>query len=245
MAEGPVGFAVLEFLFSEHPSDVAAVVLVDDRGWKCAEISWLNKVPPNVWRLTWAGRAKLKECRPDIILLAWWPKLLKQEDLELAPIILNLHPSLLPHCRGKDPNFWAIVEERPFGVTIHHVDSSTDGGPIAFQRVIPVGWESTGQSLYENAQKEIVALFKNCYPQITAGEIPCVTQESDLGALHLRDELEGASFVDLDARTTARDLLNRLRARTFPPHPGCWFSEAGVTYEVTVTIKRSAGRRSR
>jgi methionyl-tRNA formyltransferase len=245
MADGPVGLSVLEFLFSEHRTDVAAVVLLDEQGWNNTEINRLNGMPGNVLRLTWANRAKLKECRPDIILLAWWPKLLKRDDIELAPVVLNMHPSLLPHCRGKDPNFWAIVEDRPFGVTIHHVDQSIDGGPIAFQRAIPLDWESTGQSLYETAQNEIVALFKDCYTQIAVGEIPRNPQKLDLGSLHYRHELDTASFLDLDANTTARDLLNRLRARTFPPFPSCWFSEDGVTYEVMVTIKRSSVRGSR
>jgi methionyl-tRNA formyltransferase len=82
--------------------------------------------------------AAIRALRGNIFLLAWWPLILKREFLALGQdVTLNLHPSLLPHARGKDPNFWTIVEECPFGVSIHHVTPDIDAGDIAFQREIP------------------------------------------------------------------------------------------------------------
>lgn len=237
MADGVVGRAVVHFLATEHPEDVIAIVVVDDK-W-VAEWKGVGKtLPSHVRRLKWSERAELRRIKPDLLLLAWWPYILKETDLGLAPFILNMHPSLLPHCRGKDPNFWAIVEQRPFGVTIHHVEASIDGGPIAFQREIPLNWESTGKSLYEAAQKSMVELFIESYPVIRTGAAPRIPQRSSEGSFHLRSELEPASDIDLDRTTTARQLLNLLRARAFAPHPSCRFSDGGETYEVSVAIKR-------
>lgn len=111
--------------------------------------------------------------------------MLKGGILDAAPVILNTHPSLLPYCRGKDPNFWAIVESVPFGVTLHHVNAAIDAGEIAFQKEIPVSWSDTGGTLYHKALTEMVELFAEALPTIVHGEIPRIPQ-SDVGSLHYR-----------------------------------------------------------
>ena len=73
--------------------------------------------------------------------------------------VINLHPSYLPYCRGKDPNFWSIVDEVEFGVSIHKVTPGIDDGPIIFQKKIKKSWVDNGQTLYNKAKMEIVKLF--------------------------------------------------------------------------------------
>jgi methionyl-tRNA formyltransferase len=151
---------------------------------------------------------------------------------------LNFHPSLLPYNRGKNPNFWSLIEETTFGVTIHWVDDEVDHGDIAFQKQIDKGWEDTGESLYRKALTEIVRLFVDSYPGIRQGEIPRIPQDHGLATFHRASELELASRLDLDDDSRVRDLLNRLRARTFPPHPACWFVDDGERYEVRISITK-------
>jgi methionyl-tRNA formyltransferase len=175
----------------------------------------------------------------DLIVLAWWPHLIKAPLLQMPRLgCLNLHPSLLPHNRGKDYNFWNLVEDVPFGVTIHWVDEGVDSGPVAFQAAIEKSWEDTGETLYLKAQTALEALFREQFDRIGQGEIPREPQRLEQGSFHRRSELEPASRLDLDRPTTARALLNLLRARTFPPHPAAWFEEAGRRYEVRVEIRR-------
>jgi methionyl-tRNA formyltransferase len=164
---------------------------------------------------------------------------LRREFLNLGQrITLNLHPSLLPHCRGKDPNFWTIVEGRPFGVSIHHVVAEIDAGDIAFQREISHDWEDTGKTLYRKAEHTIVELFADAYPRIVNFDVPRHPQATASGSFHMRKELDPRSLIDLDRQYTAREILNLLRARTFEPHPACRFVDGGETYEVRVSIRR-------
>ncbi len=181
---------------------------------------------------------KIRAYRGNIFLLAWWPLVLKREILALGQdVTLNLHPSLLPHARGKDPNFWTIVEEKPFGVSIHHVAIAIDAGDIAFQREIPYTWEDTGATLYRKAEQAIVDLFRASLPRIAAFDIPRQPQDLVSGSFHRRRELDVESFIDLDQYYTGRDLLNLLRARTFEPHPGCRYEDGGELFEARVAIK--------
>lgn len=236
MADGPVGRDIVAFVLSRHAHDLSAVV-VTDAGVHAEEIAALC-ANGSVATLRWSERRALIDRKPDVLLLGWWPYLLKGADLDLAPVILNTHPSLLPYCRGKDPNFWALAEGSPFGVTIHHVEAEIDAGPIAFQKEIKIGWEDTGASLYHAAERAVVELVAQSWPAIREGDIPRTAQDLASGSFHKRAELEPASCIDLDAPTTGRMLLNRLRARTFAPYPACRFEDQGVAYEARVEIKR-------
>ena len=184
-------------------------------------------------------REQLRALALDLIVLAWWPYILKPEVIGIPRLgCLNFHPSFLPYNRGKHYNFWAIVEGVPFGVTIHWVDVAVDCGDIAFQSRIETTWEDTGATLYYKAQEEIVRLFTEKFPEIKAGRIPRIPQDLAKGSVHRARELEEASRIELDQQYTARALLNLLRARTFLPHPAASFTEGDQRYEVRIEIKR-------
>ena len=179
---------------------------------------------------------ELSEISFEIGFLAWWPYILSDRIISLARgTFLNMHPSLLPYGRGKDPNFWAFVDKTPFGVTIHHVVRSVDRGPIAFQEAIPVEAQDTGGTLYKKAVIALENLFQQVCGRVISGDIPSLPQP-EAGTFHKRSELHLASQIHLDKMYQAEDLISLLRARTFLPHPGCWFEHNGKRYEVRILI---------
>ncbi len=181
----------------------------------------------------------IKKLEPDIIILAWWPYIIKGQLLDIPQMgWLNFHPAYLPYCRGKDPNFWAIRNGESYGVTLHFIDQRIDNGDIAFQKRIDISWEDTGKSIYEKALTEIVNLFKDNYTRIKAGDIPHTPQDPNKATFYTRAEIEAASQIDLDSNYRTSDLLNLIRARTFPPHPAAWFEVEGTRYEVRVEITK-------
>lgn len=182
---------------------------------------------------------KLNKIQLDLIFLAWWPYILKEIIIAIPRIgCLNFHPSYLPYNRGKHYNFWTIVEDVPFGATIHWVDKGVDTGLIAFQTSIEKTWEDTGETLFYKAQDAIVQLFKNNFSKIQSNNIPRIPQDLSQGSFHKAKEIETASRIDLEKSYSGRELLNLLRARTFPPHPAAWFKDKGNKYEVRVRIRR-------
>jgi methionyl-tRNA formyltransferase len=241
-AYGAIGRQVTQFVLDHDPRRVAGVVVLPGDAQMAALIAQpslsfraieLDAAQPDL------AASKVRALQAEIVILAWWPHILSGELLDLGQrLMLNLHPSLLPHGRGKDPNFWALVEERPFGVTIHHVDARIDAGDIAFQREIPHGWEDTGKTLYEKATAAIVDLFRESYPRIVAFDVPRIVQGLAAGTFHTRRELDPRSRIELDRTYTARELLNLLRARTFEPFPACRFVDGGAAYEARVSIRK-------
>ena len=182
---------------------------------------------------------KEKNIKIDIGILLWWPKIINSQIINSAKKgFINTHPSLLPNNRGKHFSFWSLVENCPFGVTIHMVGDGIDDGPIISQSKIEYTWEDNGETLYKSAQKEMIKLFKETYPMIRSLEFPTKPQDLDAGSFHYSNEIEQSSLLQLDQTIEVRELLNLLRARTFKGYPACRFEEDGIEYEVRVEITK-------
>jgi methionyl-tRNA formyltransferase len=236
LADGDVGAKIARYLREQYPEDLVLVVTTQVNEIYC-ETKGCG-IPVCVFDSENRVLEKLDAC-VDLGVLAWWPKILKAPLLD-APRqgFVNTHPSLLPYNRGKHYNFWAIVEQAPFGVTLHRVDSGVDTGDIVAQEGIAYDWCDTGETLYNKAQVAMFELFCNTYPLLRVGHYESRQQSSNYGSFHRASELESASKLDLDANYRARDLLNLLRARTFDGYPGCWFEEFGKRYEISIKIKK-------
>ncbi len=239
MADNYVGLEITKWLIHHYPEDIALVVTtsenaiykrVDKAGIPCIDFSSAKGGISTYFQDI--------ETMPDLGYLVWWPMIIKSPLLELPKAgFINTHPSLLPFNRGKHYNFWALVDQTPFGVTLHFADESIDTGDIIVQRSIPYTWEDSGASLHYKAIEETINLFKDSYPEIRQLNIPRQKQDPDKGSFHLVKELGPASHIDLGKQYLARDLLNLLRARTFEGHPACWFEADGREYEVRIEIK--------
>ena len=236
-AHGHVGDEILRIV-GDRSSDVVAAIITTEPATP-SQVAVFKNADFFTWtQIAEPGGTEILVNKSEIVLLAWWPYILPAHMLELGQkVMLNLHPSLLPHGRGKDPNFWCLVENWPVGVTIHHVDRRIDSGDIAFQKVITSSWTDTGETIYRRSQRALVELFEEVYPQISELKIPKIKQDLSAGSFHRRDELDTASFIDLDKSYTGRQLLNLLRARTFSGHPSCWFRDDGRTYEASINIR--------
>ena len=92
---------------------------------------------------------RVSALRPDLLLVAGCPQILRPAILDVPRLgALNVHPSLLPHYRGKEPLFWTILRgETRSGITIHRVTEEVDGGPIILQRAIDVPPRATSATL--------------------------------------------------------------------------------------------------
>ena len=180
---------------------------------------------------------KLRKMQLDIIILAWWPHIIKENLIRIPKLgCLNLHPSYLPYNRGKHPYFWSIVEEVPFGVTLHFIDAGIDTGDIVFQDLVEKTWCDTGSTLYRRGRQTIVDLFKKKFEDIRNGNLLRKKQDMNAGSFHWEKEIEASSKINMDDRYKARDLLNLIRARSGFPHGAAWFTDDGQKYEVRLEI---------
>lgn len=79
---------------------------------------------------------RMDELHIDLVCLAGYMRLIGPTLLSrYGGRIINIHPSLLPAFKGKDAVEQAMAYGvKVYGVTIHYVDESLDGGRIIAQR---------------------------------------------------------------------------------------------------------------
>jgi methionyl-tRNA formyltransferase len=235
-ADGVVGTEIARFIIQNYFQDIFLIVTIDDN--KIYQEAKDKGIPVCIFESEQDIITKATS-GIDLGFLAWWPKIIKDPLLDLPLMgFVNTHPSLLPHNRGKHYNFWALVEQAPFGVTLHRVDSGVDSGEIVAQECVDYDWCDTGETLYKKAQIAMLDLFRKTYPILRTKKFFSKPQSAHEGSFHRASELESASNISLDTKYRARDLLNLLRARTFKGHPGCWFEEDGSRFEISISITK-------
>jgi methionyl-tRNA formyltransferase len=86
----------------------------------------------------------------DAIVSIASPQIFREDILKSVRYgCLNYHTGLLPRYRGRQPLFWALLNDEPMvGISIHLMDEMLDNGPILVQKKIPVAPNETLHSLY-------------------------------------------------------------------------------------------------
>jgi methionyl-tRNA formyltransferase len=204
-----------------------AVDLPDDRIWFAKQL----RTPETLERLG--------DLRADIGISASFGYLLRPELIQMFPrSCINLHAALLPYNGGWYTNVWPILDGTPAGATIHYIDAGVDSGDIIVQREIPVEPTDTAGSLHEKITRDLIELFKENWLSIRAGTNSRSPQDRSKGTSHRKAEINGISVVDLNRKYLGRDLLNLLRARTYPPYPSAYYLDGEERTHVRVELVR-------
>lgn len=243
LASDYVGFKIVSYLVDRKEAiDFLVLSRSNPRGYNEKIAHLVESLPTEIvfdeelYSDSFLEKLKKKSC--SLGLLLWWPKIIKEPLLAATKNgWVNCHPSFLPYCRGKHPNFWCLVEGVPCGVSIHYANRNVDEGALIAQKEIVADWTDTGKTIYEKSRDEIVSLFTENFEQIKAGSARGVVQDLDSGSYHHSSEIALASKIELDKKYTARELLNIVRAKMFEPYPSAWFEDNGRKYSVKVLIE--------
>lgn len=172
--------------------------------------------------------SRLRGLRADLGVSVSFGYILPKAVLEALPAgCINLHTGYLPYNRGAYPNVWSIVESTPAGVTLHYLDEGIDTGDILARREVAVEPVDTGQTLFEKLEEAALRLFQETWPAVLSGRAARTPQDSTPGSSHRVADVAQIDEIDLDRTYRAGDLLDVLRARTFPPHSGAFFRVGG------------------
>jgi methionyl-tRNA formyltransferase len=185
--------------------------------------------------------AALAALGPDFVVTVYWAHLISAEVIAAARRgTVNFHPALLPVNRGWYPHVHSIVDGSPTGVTLHAVDADADTGPIWAQREVPLTPYDTAGTIYTRLQDEIVALFRETWPTIVAGELEPVPQDDARAVYHHRSEVDGLDELRLDDVMRVGDVIDRLRARSFGARGFAWYEVDGERVYANLRLGRTS-----
>jgi methionyl-tRNA formyltransferase len=131
----------------------------------------------------------------------------------------NLHASFLPFNRGAHPVLWSILENTPFGISIHRIDEGLDTGPIFIQKRLEiVNDQQSIRTIYDYANQELVKLFCTTWAILRSGQYSLLEQKG-CGTYH--KSVQSKPFMELldkswDSSVTEARLLysNYLKSKS-------------------------------
>jgi len=163
---------------------------------------------------------QLTNWKPDVIIVAAFGQILRQDVLDLAPFgCVNIHASLLPRWRGAAPiQACLLAGDEETGISIMKLDAGVDTGPILSQRIITIDPDDTGGSLFEKLATMGGELLMDTLPDYLSGKIKPQPQDAERSTYAPMLKKEDGL---LDFSQHADGLARRVRA--FNPWPGTYF----------------------
>jgi len=185
------------------------------------------------------GTERLRETDPDFLLCVHFPYLVPDRVLGIPHVApLNLHPAYLPYNRGWHTPSWALLDDTPYGATLHVMTDALDAGPIVHRERLSIRPEDTAHTLYQRVKALEARVFDTAWPLLCAGSATLTIPDTD-GTEHAKADLHRPNIqrIDPDERVRAGDLLTRLRALTTNRlNEAAYVDEEGTRYRIQVSI---------
>jgi methionyl-tRNA formyltransferase len=181
----------------------------------------------------------IKDMSIDYIVSVHFPYIIPSEILSIPRKgTLNLHPAYLPYNRGWNTPTWAILDQTPYGATLHWMDEGIDSGDIALQKKLEILPEDTAHSLYQRVLALELEVFNEAIPLLLRDELPRIPQIGH-GSSYRKADLLRIQKLELDESYTVREIINKLRALTTNNiNEVAYFETDGIRYFVTVEITK-------
>ena len=163
---------------------------------------------------------KIKEFKPDLIIVMAYGKILSKDVLELPKYgCINIHVSILPRWRGAAPIEHTLMNgDKETGISIIKLIEQLDAGPIIAQQkfLIPTGCNKL--QLINSLTKIGTELLVSVIPKIFKGEIEYKDQnKKDITyANKITTQIRKVNFNNYKF-----NIINHIRAHA--PKPGTWF----------------------
>ncbi|MBI4215341.1 MAG: hypothetical protein HY602_01295 [Parcubacteria group bacterium] len=219
---------ILKFLTKQNVNIVGLVVHPSGFAKKKKELISVSKLPKSKifdgdHLNTTETVIAINNLKPDLFLSINFRYLLKDEIIKTPKYgCTNLHFGYLPYNRGVFADAWSIIDNTPAGITYHLIDPGIDTGKIVSQQKVDKTDTDTGKTLYRKLTLAAYDLFVKTWPKIHNWNFSPKSQPAG-GTYHRRSDIASIDKIDLDKKYQARDLINILRARTFPPYHGSYF----------------------
>ena len=162
--------------------------------------------------------ALLRECGPDIMIVAAYGQILPEEVLEIPRYgCINVHASLLPKLRGAAPIQKAIIDgEKETGVTIMQMAEGLDTGDMLLKEAVEIGGMNYSQ-LHDRLAEIGSRLLIETLDMIEEGRVKPEKQDDSLSTYaHMISKQDGRISFEKSPEEIERLI------RGFDPWPGAF-----------------------
>ncbi|MES2528833.1 MAG: formyltransferase family protein [Bdellovibrionota bacterium] len=235
------GLNCLEHILNRFPDDKYTIVVSEPDLSLISDWLLLRKIP--YISLTEMEENNLSDCY-DWLLNLWGGYVFKDNILKKANRSLNVHPSLLPLGKGRDPVVWAMKEGKPAGATLHEISSEVDGGDIFVQSEVPYAVGEKGNDVYDRVVKECVDLFSKSWSDIRSGKVKTFTQNKSSEPTRRRKDLLTDRLINVSSDSETARFIRTVLAHDYSPGYSAIIEMDGRKFEITLNLKPMTGEQN-
>ena len=171
---------------------------------------------------------KLKEAKPDFIIVVAYGQILSKEILDIPKYAcINGHASLLPKYRGASPIQSAILNgDKVTGTTSMLMDVGLDTGDMLLQKEITIDKKETSDSLFEKLSyltADVILDTINNFDNINS-----IKQDDSLATKSVIIKKE---FGKIDFKNETKTEIDR-KIRAYTSWPSAFIEIEGVQYKI-------------
>ena|SRR3712207_3734919 len=163
--------------------------------------------------------AKVRDIKPDLIVVIAFGQILKKDILEIPRIgCINVHVSILPKYRGAAPINWVLINgEKKTGVTIMFMDEGLDTGDIIECKEFDLDTQINAGELHDIMMVEGAELLVKVVKNLESGNYTRTVQDH---SKHTYAPMMDRNLGHVDFTKTAFEVHNLVRGTV--PWPGAW-----------------------
>ncbi|EOU1487177.1 MAG: methionyl-tRNA formyltransferase [Clostridium perfringens] len=245
---GTPDFAVPSLKKMIEKYNVSAIVTQPDkpsgRGKKVSispikEVGLSNKIPifqPEKIRTDSVIINKLKELKPDFIIVVAYGQILTKEILDIPRLgCICLHASLLPMYRGSAPINWCLINgETKTGNTTILMDTGIDTGDMLMRSEVEISESMTAGELYNLLKVNGAELLEETINGIITGKICGIKQQND-GSSYVK--MLNKQMAKIDWNDSSTNIHNLIRGLSSWPYKNINSWPTAYTYYKDIPVK--------
>ncbi|EGT5620065.1 TPA: methionyl-tRNA formyltransferase [Clostridium perfringens] len=245
---GTPDFAVPSLKKMIEKFNVSAIVTQPDkpsgRGKKVSispikEVGLSNEIPifqPEKIRTDSVIINKLKELKPDFIIVVAYGQILTKEILDIPRLgCICLHASLLPMYRGSAPINWCLINgETKTGNTTILMDTGIDTGDMLMRSEVEISESMTAGELYNLLKINGAELLEETINGIITGKICGVKQPND-GSSYVK--MLNKQMAKINWNDSSTNIHNLIRGLSSWPYKNINSWPTAYTYYKDIPVK--------
>ena len=245
---GTPDFAVPSLKKMIEKFNVSAIITQPDkpsgRGKKVSispikEVGLSNQIPifqPEKIRTDSVIINKLKELKPDFIIVVAYGQILTKEILDIPRLgCICLHASLLPMYRGSAPINWCLINgETKTGNTTILMDTGIDTGDMLMRSEIEISESMTAGELYNLLKINGAELLEKTINGIITGKICGIKQPND-GSSYVK--MLNKQMAKIDWNDSSINIHNLIRGLSSWPYKNINSWPTAYTYYKDIPVK--------
>lgn len=245
---GTPDFAVPSLTKMIEKYNVSAIVTQPDkpsgRGKKVSispikEVGLSNEIPifqPEKIRTDSVIINKLKELKPDFIIVVAYGQILTKEILDIPRLgCICLHASLLPMYRGSAPINWCLINgETKTGNTTILMDTGIDTGDMLMRSEVEISESMTAGELYNLLKVNGAELLEETINGIITGKI-CGIKQPNNGSSYVK--MLNKQIAKINWNDSSTNIHNLIRGLSSWPYKNINSWPTAYTYYKDIPVK--------